>query len=99
MSAPIHREGTATPPTKLLPPGWVAYKGRLRSAGRAIEGQKTYVLEMEVGGYTRPMAYTTGSPGVDLAPWVGKVVEVSGPALYRGDIRTNYVTAMRVLPE
>jgi hypothetical protein len=81
-----------------LPPGWLAFRGRLRLAGRAIEGIKTYVIEMEERGFIRPVAYMGAGPGVDLAPQVGKVIEVWGPAHYRGDIRTNYMTAMRVIP-
>jgi hypothetical protein len=80
------------------PADWVQYRGRLRQAGRAVEGQKTYVLEMEVAGYQRPIAYIAAGPGVDLTSNVGKMVEVFGPAVYRGDIRTNHLTAMRVVP-
>jgi hypothetical protein len=59
---------------------------------------KTYVVEMEQGGCVRPVAYVTPHASVDLASHVGKVVEVWGPAVYRGDIRNNHVTAMRVFP-
>jgi hypothetical protein len=99
VSSPAHPPAAAAAPSRALPAGWVSFKGRLRSAGRAIEGQKTFVLEMEENGCVRPMAYTTGTAGIDLTPWVGHIVEVQGPALYRGDIRTNYITAMRVMPQ
>jgi hypothetical protein len=81
-----------------LPPGWVAFRGRLREAGRAIEGVKTYVVEMEEKGYVRPVAYARSGAGIDLGSQVGRVIEVWGPAVYRGDIRTNYMTVMRLIP-
>ncbi len=81
-----------------LPAGWVAFRGRLRPAGRAVEGVKTYVIEMEERGYVRPVAYVSAGPQIDLASQVGRVIEVWGPAVYRGDLRTNYMTAMRVIP-
>jgi type II secretory pathway component GspD/PulD (secretin) len=81
-----------------LPPGWVAYRGRLRLAGRGVEGVQTYVVEMEDRGYVRPVAYLTAGPGIDLGSQVGNIVEVWGPTVYRGDIRNNYMTVMRVVP-
>src|SRR5262249_33982248 len=90
--------GSSANGSSQLPPGWVAFRGRLREAGRAIEGVKTYVIEMEERGYVRPVAYANAAAGVDLRSLVGKVIEVQGPAVYRGDIRTNYMTVMRVLP-
>jgi hypothetical protein len=90
--------GTSRNTSGQLPAGWVAFRGRLRPAGRAVEGIKTYVIEMEEQGYVRPVAYVGAGPGIDLASQVGRVVEVSGPAHYRGDIRTNYMTAMRLTP-
>jgi hypothetical protein len=81
-----------------LPPGWVVVRGRVREAARCIDGQKTYVVEMEYPGYIRPVAYANVAKGVDLRSYVGKVVEVQGPAVYRGDIRTKYMTVMRIVP-
>jgi hypothetical protein len=80
-------------------PGWASYKGRLRPAGRTIEGTKTYVLEMESTCCVQPVAYVTPDPSVDLASYVGRVVEVWGPVIYRGDLRSNHMTAMHVFPE
>ncbi len=95
-SAPANREPAND--SGQLPPGWVAFRGRVRLAGRAVEGARTYVVEMEERGYVRPVAYLTAGPGIDLGSQVGKVVEVCGPTVYRGDIRTNYMTVMRVFP-
>jgi hypothetical protein len=105
-SNPVWADGTTagsaakpamgTTASSQLPAGWVAFHGRLRPAGRAVENVKTYVIEMEESGYVRPVAYVHAGPGVDLASQVGRVVEVWGPAVYRGDLRTNYITAQRV---
>jgi hypothetical protein len=84
--------------SRQLPPGWVAYRGRVREAGRSVDGLKTYVVEMEEQGYVRPVAYASAAAGVDLRAYIGKVVEVQGPTVYRGNIRTNYMTVMRVVP-
>jgi type II secretory pathway component GspD/PulD (secretin) len=87
----------AKPPVAI--PGWIVFRGRLRLADRQVEGMKTYVIDMEDQGYIRPVAYAVAGPGIDLASQVGKVVEVRGPAAYRGDIRSNYMTVMQVSPE
>jgi hypothetical protein len=91
---------TSAPAVSELPPGWVAFRGRLRLAERAVNGLKTYIIDFEEQGYVRPVAYVAAGPGIDLGSHVNKVVEVRGPAIYRGDIRSNYVTAMEmeVLP-
>jgi hypothetical protein len=83
----------------VLQPGWIALRGRLRVADQQVEGVKTYIIDMEEQGYIRPIAYLAAGPGIDVGSQVGKVVEVWGPALYRGDIRSNYMTVMRMLPE
>src|SRR5262249_42518712 len=46
--------------------------GLLRRAGRAIEGQRTYVLE-SLQGY--PMLYVTAQAGLELEPYVDRKVE------------------------
>jgi hypothetical protein len=98
LNAPTGVRTVANNAADKLPPGWVAYRGRLREAGRAVEGVKTYVIEMEERGYVRPVAYVSAGQRIDLASQVGRVIEVWGPAVYRGDLRTNYMTAMRVIP-
>jgi hypothetical protein len=42
--------------------------------------------------------YVTGMPGLNLEPYVNRVVELFGPMVYRGDLRTNYMTASQVRP-
>jgi hypothetical protein len=77
---------------------WVTYRGRLQPAGRAVEGQKTYRLEMEMPGYVRPVAYVGSGPAINLSPYVGKLVEVQGSSFYHGDLKTNYLTVTSIRP-
>jgi hypothetical protein len=69
--------------------------GRLRRAGRAVEYQRTYVLENDQG---LPLLYVAPAPGLDLEPYVNHNVELFGHAAYRGDIRAYYMTVARVQP-
>jgi hypothetical protein len=70
--------------------------GRLRRAGFFIDYQQAYVLEDSQG---RPLMYVTGS-GLNLELYCGQAVELYGSIVYRGDLRTNYLTATqaRLLP-
>ncbi len=43
-----------------------------------------------------PMLYVTPRAGVDLESYVGHKVELIGPAVYRGDLRGNYMTVIHV---
>jgi hypothetical protein len=86
------------PPSPGQPNGWglpSSGRGWLRRAGRAVESQRTYVLEASNGA---PLLYVTPQPGVDLEPYVNRNVELAGPAVYRGDLRANYMTVTRVQP-
>jgi hypothetical protein len=69
--------------------------GRLRRAGRCVEYRRTYVLET---GQGIPTLYVTPQDGLDLEPYVNRNVELFGPAIYRGDLRANYMTVVRVQP-
>src|SRR5205085_5070859 len=69
--------------------------GRLRRAGRAVEYQRTYVLEDAQG---LPLLYVSPEPGIDLEPYVEHNVELFGHSAYRGDIRAYYMTVSRVQP-
>ncbi len=89
----------ATPPKPAWQPVVDGYPssgpGKLRRAGRVLEGRKTYVLESSAN---YPMLYVTPGPNVDLDPYLGQFVELFGPAVYNGDLRANYMTVMRVQP-
>jgi hypothetical protein len=69
--------------------------GILKRAGRVVEGRKTYRLD-STANY--PLCYVTAGPNVDLEPYVDQKVELFGPAAYKGDLRANYMTVMRVQP-
>jgi hypothetical protein len=69
--------------------------GRLRRAGRLLDGKTAYVLD---GGPGRLPLYVTAQSGIDLEPYVCRKVEIVGPSIYRGDLRANYMTASRVQP-
>jgi SH3-like domain-containing protein len=67
--------------------------GKLVLAGRKVDDMVAYRLESALG---YPTLYVTPRPGVNLEQYVGLKVELSGPAVYRGDLRGNYMTAVQV---
>jgi hypothetical protein len=67
----------------------------LRVSGRFIDGKTTYVLET---AYGQALMYVTALPGVDLDPYLGRMVELNGPLVYRGDVRANYMTVQNAVP-
>lgn len=70
--------------------------GRLRRSGRIVDGRRTYVLE-SAQGY--PLYYVSPQQGLDLEPYVERLVELYGPAIYSGELRANYmlVNQLRLL--
>jgi hypothetical protein len=82
--------GAAPPPTPAVPQR--AGPGRLYKAGFIVDGKQAYVLEVT----GRPRLYVTGAAGVNLEPYVNRIVDLYGPIVYRGDLRTNYMTASQV---
>jgi hypothetical protein len=84
----------ATPVSRgATPSSWPTYAGRLSRAGRAIEGRTAYRLEAQ--GY--PLMYVVGA-GIDLEPYVGRNVQLTGPAEYNGDLRANFMSAAKAVP-
>ena len=69
--------------------------GRLRHAGRSLDNRPTYVLE---GGPNRIPLYVTAQVGIDLEGFLNRKVELFGPSIYRGDLRANYMSVIRVQP-
>jgi hypothetical protein len=66
----------------LSQPAWTTY-GRLRDTKLLSDnGQPLYALE--VGGTTTPIWVTT-TPGKSLQSYVGRVITVYGPTMYRAD--------------
>jgi hypothetical protein len=68
--------------------------GRLRRAGFLVDGKQAYVLENSQG---RPLLYATGQGNMTLDPYLNRGVELWGPLIYRGDLRTNYMTVNHVV--
>ena len=99
LAGPVGIHTATTRPGDLgqpqVPPLAASGPGRLRRAGRALEGRTTYVLESNQG---QLLYYVTPEPGVDLEPFVNQNVELSGPAAYNGELRANYMRVERVRP-
>lgn len=98
---PVSRAAATAPPPQPPPPrgtpaSWMRYRGVLRRAGRVIEGQVTYALdEIET---LRPVLYASSGTGVRLDAYLNQVVELWGYTVYRGDLKNNYMTAVKVVP-
>jgi hypothetical protein len=69
-------------------PGW------LRRTSFFVDNKRAYALQSDQG---QLLLYVTGGTGIDLEPFVGKAVDLYGPLGYRGDLRTNYMTATQVV--
>jgi hypothetical protein len=85
---------TAARTAQPLPPTQ-AVQGRLRRAGRNLNGYPLYALDQS-DGQTR--LYLCGQTGVDLDAFRGRVVEVSGPVGYYGELCKDYMLAQQVTP-
>jgi hypothetical protein len=70
------------------------FRGLLREAHHSLDYKRTFVLLNSQG---QLVAYVTPA-GADLEKQLNHVVEVSGAACYRGDVRCNCVRASRVTP-
>lgn len=68
--------------------------GQLTNSSYKEQGRTTYLLLDRRGA---PIAYVVPGSGVDLGAYVGRQVELSGHAVYRGDLKTNLMIAERVL--
>jgi hypothetical protein len=75
-------------------PEFATHSGRLREAGCGLGYQKAYVLEAD----GRPFLYMTAPAGVDLQPYVGRDVEVTGRVAYHNELRAYYMPVARVRP-
>lgn len=67
--------------------------GRLRRASFFLDSKPTYVLETSQG---LPMMYVTAQSGVNLEPYINRNVDLWGTVVYRGDVKTNYMTVQQV---
>ena len=71
--------------------GW----GWLRRAPFFVDNKPAFVLENSQG---LPRLYVTGQAGVNLDSYVNRSVNLYGKMLYRGDLRTNYMSACQLTP-
>jgi hypothetical protein len=86
-----------------LPQGYVSFTGKLVRAGRTLgplwDRQALYRLESVQTGVRMPLTYVIAGRGVNLEPHVGRAVEVAGPGHYDGELRSNVLRAMQVVPQ
>jgi len=71
--------------------GW----GWLRRAPFWVDNKPAFVLENSQG---LPRLYVTAQQGVNLDSYVNRSVNLYGKMMYRGDLRTNYMTACQLTP-
>jgi hypothetical protein len=71
--------------------GW----GWLRRAPFFVDNKPAFVLENSQG---LPRLYVTAQPGVNLEAYANRSVNLYGKMIYRGDLRTNYMTACQLTP-
>lgn len=69
--------------------------GRLERVAFPIDGRKAYALVSSEG---LPRLYVTAEDGVNLEGFVNRNVELVGPTIYHGQLRTNYMRVRQVLP-
>jgi hypothetical protein len=74
-------------PLRTSGPGW------LRRAPFWLDQKVTYVLESSQG---MPRMYLTAQPGLNLELFVGRNVDLTGTVVYRGDVKTYYMTVTQV---
>jgi hypothetical protein len=88
----------APPPAPAAMPSAVATRsgpGFLSRAGFPMDGKPLYRLESSAG---QLRLYVTAQPGLNLEPYVHHNVELYGPTVYHGALKTNYMVVERVYP-
>jgi hypothetical protein len=93
----------STPATDWRSPGAAAPASGSQSRGPGVLvrsnlrvfDQPGYLLDL---GKDRPAVYVVPQPGVNLEPYVGKSVSVSGPVCYHTGYRKECVRAVQVTP-
>jgi uncharacterized protein YgiM (DUF1202 family) len=89
--APVPPVGQAATGNTCQWSGW----GWLRRAPFWIDNKQAFVLENSQG---MPRLYVTAQQGVNLDNYVNRSVNLYGKMIYRGDLRTNYMTACQLTP-
>jgi hypothetical protein len=70
--------------------------GRLRRTAFSLDNRRLYCLQPLHANQRH--IYVAAGADVDLEPYVEKNVYLCGPVVYRGDLRTYYMTVVRVSP-
>ncbi len=69
--------------------------GQLFPSSRRIDDKPTYLI---LTGRDQAPVYLNPSPGLDLQPYCYRNVQLYGPVVYRGELRTYYMVALQVNP-
>lgn len=67
--------------------------GRLQRAGRLVDGKRSYFFQ---SSQNYPALYCTPNKDLDLEAYLDQNVELIGPAIYRGELRANYMIVVDV---
>lgn len=71
-----------------------AFAGTLLHSYRTVYGQPGFALDQDNG----QLVYVTAALGLDLRPYIGHQVKLTGPVVYHPDYRKYSVTAIQVTP-
>lgn len=74
--------------------------GNLTRSGRGVANRKTYVFQGTDPSGASIRLYASPQTGIDLDPFLDHRVELTGPMVYNGELRANYmiVEHVRVVP-
>lgn len=83
-------------PSPPAPSGQWSDPGRLRKTAMILDGRPLFCLQ-PLDPNKRHL-YVTAGPNLNLEPYIERTVYLYGPMVYRGELRTNHVTALQVSP-
>ena len=92
--SPVPAAGQAQPSSSSANCQWSGW-GWLRRAPFFVDNKQAYALENSQGSLR---LYVTAQPGVNLDTYVNRTVNLYGKMNYRGDLKTNYMTACQLAP-
>jgi uncharacterized protein YgiM (DUF1202 family) len=85
----------APPPVPTGPQVRWSDPGFLRRSYLTVDGKPTFVLESSAGTVH---LYVTAQAGVNLEPYVNRNVNLYGPMIYYGPVKSNYMVVQQVQP-
>jgi uncharacterized protein YgiM (DUF1202 family) len=92
--SPLPTAGQTPPTNSTANCQWSGW-GWLRRAPFFVDNKPAYALENSQGSLR---LYVTAQPGVNLDSYLNRTVNVYGKLSYRGDLKTNYMTACQLAP-